>query len=221
MSKITIQSVESLNYNVRRFKTNKPEGYEFTPGQATLVSIDKDGLREEKRPFTFTSLPEDDHLEFTIKIYPSHEGVTDELDELNPDDRLIIEDAWGAIEFKGKGTFIAGGAGVTPMLAILRDQARKESDFIEQIIFSNQEKKDLFLEEELRSLSGGNLLLTFTHENVEGAEQGRVDQSFLRKHVQKTNQYFYVCGPPDMVENLEEILKELGVDAEKIVTEES
>ena len=221
MPKITIQSIEPLNHNVRRFVTDKPEGYEFTPGQATLVSIDQDGLREKQRPFTFTSLPEEDHLEFTIKVYPSHDGVTDELDDLKPGDRLIIEDAWGAIQFKGKGTFIAGGAGVTPMLAILRKQALEGNDSVEQIIFSNHSEKDLFLEKELRAVSDGKLLLTFTKEQVEGAEYGRINQLFLRKHVADFGQYFYVCGPPKMVESVKASLKELGAAPEKIITEES
>lgn len=221
MPKVTIHHVEALNHNVRQFRVDKPEGYEFTPGQATLVSIDKDGLRDEKRPFTFTSLPEADHLEFTIKIYPSHEGVTDELDDLKPGDKLIIEDAWGAIQFKGKGTFIAGGAGVTPMLAILRNQALKQSDAVEQIIFSNKTKKDLFLEKELRAASDDNLLLTFTEEKVDGAEYGRVNETFLREHLQSVDQYFYVCGPPEMVDSVEALLRKQGADADKIVTEES
>lgn len=221
MHKITIQSVEALNHNVRRFVTDKPDGYEFTPGQATLVSIDKEGFRDEKRPFTFTSLPDENHLEFTIKIYPSHEGVTDALDDLKPDDQLIIRDAWGAIQFKGKGTFIAGGAGITPMLAILRDQALKQSDAVEQIIFSNKKKKDLFLEKELKAVSNGNLLLTYTQENVDGAEHERVNETFLRKHLKTVDQFFYVCGPPKMVESVEAILKEHGAHPEKIITEES
>lgn len=221
MPTIKIHSIEPLNHNVRRFKTGKPEGYAFTPGQATHVSIDKDGLRDEDRPFTFTSLPDAGHLEFTIKIYPSHEGVTDQLDELKTGDRLIIEEAWGAIQFKGKGTFIAGGAGMTPMLAILRDQSQKQTDAVEQVIFSNKTKKDLFLEEELRVISNDNLLLTFTQENVDGAEHGRIDEDFLRKHVKNMDQFFYVCGPPKMVESVEKLLKQLGAEAGKIVTEGS
>ena len=221
MATVTIHHIEALNHNVRQFRIEKPEGYEFTPGQATLVSIDKDGLRDEKRPFTFTSLPDADHLELTIKIYPSHEGVTDELDDLKSGDKLIIEDAWGAIQFKGKGTFIAGGAGVTPMLAILRDQAFKQSDAVEQIIFSNKTKKDLFMEKELRAVSDDNLLLTFTQENVDGAEHGRINETFLREHIKDFDQYFYVCGPPGMVESVETLLKKLGANADKIITEDS
>jgi predicted ferric reductase len=58
-------------------------------------------------------------LEFTIKIYDSHKQVTKELAKLKHGDELIIRDVWGAIEYKGE-VFIAGGAGVTPFIAIFR-----------------------------------------------------------------------------------------------------
>ena len=221
MKKIRIHSIQSLNHNVRRLVTDKPDGYDFKPGQATLVAVDKEGLRDEKRPFTFTSLPSEDHLEFTIKIYPSHEGVTDAIDDLQEGDHLLIEDPWGAITFTGKGTFIAGGAGLTPMLAILKDQADKKVDAVEGLIFSNKKRKDLFLKENLEAYTNGRLLLTFTEETVNGAESGRVDKDFLKKHVQDFDQYFYVCGPPEMVDSVASNLEELGADPGKIVTEES
>jgi ferredoxin-NADP reductase len=221
MPKITIQEILPLNHDVRRIVTDKPHGYEFTPGQATLVSIDKDGLRDVKRPFTFTSLPEEDRLEFTIKVYPSHEGVTDALDDLKPGDRLQIGDAWGAITFKGRGTFIAGGAGVTPLLAILRDEMRKGGEGVERLIFSNKTRDDLFLVRELSEAAGGNLVLTLTGDEMEQAESGRIDKEFLTKHVDDFGQYFYVCGPPEMVESVVGALKELGAEDGRIVTEES
>ena len=59
--------------------TEKPEEYNFTPGQATEVSINKPDWNEKKNPFTFTCLPENDFLEFSIKTYPAHKGVTNEL----------------------------------------------------------------------------------------------------------------------------------------------
>jgi len=221
MTTITIQNIESLNHNVRRVTTEKPSDYTYTPGQATLVAIDKDGLRDKQRPFTFTSLPEDTHLEFTIKVYPSHEGVTDELDDLQPGDKLNIEDAWGAIQFQGKGTFIAGGAGITPMLAILRDQAHKHHDAVEKIIFSNKKAQDVFLQNELEKIANHNLVLTFTQEKVDGEKNGRVDRDMLDEEIDHNDQFFYVCGPPKMVESVEGLLKERGVSTEKIITEES
>lgn len=221
MKKIRIHTIKNLNHDVRRLVTDKPDGYDFKPGQATLAAVDKDGLRKEKRPFTFTSLPSEDHLEFTIKIYPSHEGVTDAIDDLKEGDDLLIEDPWGAITYQGKGTFIAGGAGLTPMLAILKDQAAKKADAVQKLIFSNKKQKDLFLKENLETYTNGRLLLTFTEDTVAGAEQGRVDKDFLRKHLQNFDQFFYVCGPPEMVDSVSANLKDLGADPEKIIVEDS
>ena len=111
---VKIISVEPVTHDVKRFTIQKPIGYKFIPGQATEVSINTLALKNEKRPFTFTGLNENKHPEFTIKIYEAHNGITKELGNLKHCDELIIRDIWGAIEYKGEGVFIAGGAGVTP-----------------------------------------------------------------------------------------------------------
>ncbi|HET9430921.1 MAG TPA: FAD-binding oxidoreductase, partial [Chitinophagaceae bacterium] len=117
---VQIRSIGSVTHDVLKVKIDKPDNYKFTPGQATEVAINKEGWREQKRPFTFTSLPDEEFLEFTIKTYPSHKGVTNELLSLKPGDELILHDVWGAISYKGEGIFIAGGAGITPFLSIFR-----------------------------------------------------------------------------------------------------
>ncbi|NLZ72610.1 MAG: flavodoxin reductase, partial [Bacteroidales bacterium] len=103
---IKIVSVDHVTHDVLRFKTEKPANYSFTPGQATRVAINKEGWEKKKRPFTFTNLPDEDHLEFTIKTYPSHKGVTNELLTLKAGDKLVIGDAWGTINYKGEGVFV-------------------------------------------------------------------------------------------------------------------
>jgi ferredoxin-NADP reductase len=52
---LTIQDIQTLTPDVRQIRLEKPDGYSFTPGQATEVAIDKEGWRDEKRPLTFTS----------------------------------------------------------------------------------------------------------------------------------------------------------------------
>ena len=108
---VKILSIEAVTYNVKRFRFEKPAGYIFKPGQATDVSLNTPELKNEKRPFTFTSLNSADYLEFTIKIYSDHNGITNELGKLKPGAELIIRDVWGDIAYKGKGVFIAGGQG--------------------------------------------------------------------------------------------------------------
>ena len=117
---LTLQSISPVTHDTHHLVFDKPEGFSFTPGQAVDLSLDKDGWREEKRPFTFTSLPDEDTLQFVIKSYPEHDGVTEQIGKLQAGDKVLIEDPWGAIEDKGDGIFIAGGAGVTPFISILR-----------------------------------------------------------------------------------------------------
>src|ERR1043165_3397863 len=117
---VTIEKITQVTHNVKSFQLTKPEGYRFEPGQATEVSINKDKWKDERRPFTFTSLNAWPYLQFTIKIYDDHNGVTNQLGKLKEGDELIIRDVWGAIAYKGEGYFIAGGAGITPFIAILR-----------------------------------------------------------------------------------------------------
>ena len=117
---VKIKSIDKVTHDVLKIVTEKPQKYNFTPGQATEVSINKIGWHDEKRPFTFTCLPDNDYLEFTIKTYPSHDGVTNELLQLKQNDELILHDVFGAIAYKGEGVFIAGGAGVTPFISIFR-----------------------------------------------------------------------------------------------------
>ena len=99
---VKILEVEKITHDVLGIKTEKPAGYAFVPGQATEVAINDQEWINEKRPFTFTNLPGDDHLEFTIKTYPAHNGVTNRLLNLRPKDELIIHDVWGAIHYKVK-----------------------------------------------------------------------------------------------------------------------
>jgi len=76
---VKVLATEYLTHNVKRVVTEKPAGYHYTPGQATDVSINRPGLESELRPFTFTSPINADYLEFIIKIYKGHDGVTEKL----------------------------------------------------------------------------------------------------------------------------------------------
>jgi len=74
---VKINSIKYITHDVLRIVTEKPQKHTFTPGQATEISINKEGWIKEKRPFTFTCLPQHDYLEFSIKTYPSHKGKRD------------------------------------------------------------------------------------------------------------------------------------------------
>lgn len=211
---------EFVTHDTKRLVVEKPKGYKFVPGQATEVSINKSEWKKETRPFTFTSLNEDNVLEFTIKEYPQHKGVTEQLHKLRPGDEIIIREPWGAINYKGPGVFIAGGAGITPFIAILR-HLHKENKMNENVlIFSNKTAADVILEKELRDMLKGNLILTLTREQKDGYKFGRIDENFLKSKIKNFKQKVYICGPPKFVKNIKNIVKKLGAKADSIVIEE-
>ena len=218
---VTITDIKKITHDVNQYTFDKPEGYEFEPGQATEVAIDKDGWRDEKRPFTFTSLNEDPQLQFTIKIYPEHDGVTEQIGKLEEGDAFIIDDSWGTIQYKGPGVFLAGGAGVTPFIAIFRDLYKRNEINGNRLIFSNKTEKDIILEDEFREILGDNFLNTLT--DVEDSDEYLtefIDKGFIEEHIDDFGQNFYVCGPPKFVTDISSYLQEMGADTEGIVFEE-
>ncbi|MCC9654572.1 FAD-binding oxidoreductase [Rhodopirellula halodulae] len=217
---------EQLAEHVNLYVVEKPEGFEFRPGQAVELSIDEVGYREKKRPFTITSLPNNPRLEFIIKSYPTaefpeHEGVTEHLGrEIEVNDRVIFGDPWGTIEYQGPGVFIAGGAGITPFVSILRQLERDGELEGNRLFFSNKQHQNVFLQGELFRILGHAVVCTLTQEQHRDYEQGRIDQQWLQKRVDDFSQPFYLCGPPAMVNELKETLSKLGAKTESMVFEE-
>jgi ferredoxin-NADP reductase len=217
--KVKIKSIGNVTHDVRKVVLEKPANYTFTPGQATEVSINKPGWEEEKRPFTFTSLPEEEDLEFTIKTYPQHGGVTNEILKLNPGEELIIHDVWGAISYKGEGVFIAGGAGVTPFIAIFRQLEKTGEVGGNKLIFANKTKADIIYEAEFRKLLGDNFINILSDETLEGYDHGFINLEFLKRNIGDISKTFYVCGPPPMMEAIQGHLTKLGVGNNSVVVE--
>lgn len=216
---VKILNIEQVTHNVKRFQFEKPLGYSFKPGQATDVSINVPALRDEKRPFTFTSLNSAEYLEFTIKIYTDHNGITNELGKLKPGSELIIRDVWGDIAYKGKGIFIGGGAGITPFISIFRDLQQFNKIEGNILIFANKTKKDIILESELKRLLGNSFINILSDEKLEGYSFGFITEKFLKVNIPKHFNNFYLCGPPPMMETILKHLSSLGVREDLITME--
>lgn len=216
---VKIKSIDHVTHDVLKIVTEKPEGYSFTPGQATTISINKPDWKGKKNPFTFTCLPTDPYLEFTIKTYPSHKGMTDELLHLAPNDTLILHEVFGAIRYKGEGVFIAGGAGVTPFISIFRNLESKKQIGNNTLIFANKKKEDIILETEFKDLLGPHFINILSDEKIQDYAHGKITSDFIQQNIGGIHQLFYLCGPPPMMKEVESQLRDLHVDKTSIVKE--
>lgn len=206
-----------VTHDVKYFRLEKPSDYSFTPGQATELSIHEAAWEQEKRPFTFTSLIESPWLEFTIKRYPDHHGVTDQLHYLHPGDELILREPWGAISYQGPGYFIAGGAGITPFIAILRQLYHEGTLSGSRLFFSNKTSGDIIYRQELEKMLGDAAVFVLTQERSPWA--GRINEGFLSKQSVDFSKPFYICGPDPMILEINSILQRKGAKPESLVFE--
>ena len=216
---VKIKAIDKVTHDTLKIVTEKPKQYIFTPGQATEISINKKDWQNEKRPFTFTCLPHKDYLEFTIKTYPAHKGVTNELLQLKQNDELILHTVFGTIAYKGEGVFIAGGAGITPFISIFRELRSKNKIGNNKLIFANKTKADIILEQEFKELLGDNFINILSDEKADGYANGQITEEFIKAITDGINKIFYVCGPPPMMEAIQKALANLHVHENSIVKE--
>lgn len=214
---VKIQHIEQITHDVKRFRVEKPAGYSFTPGQATGVAINSPEIRKKRRSFTFTGLNEDAFLEFTIKLYPEHDGLTKMLTGLVPGDELVIGSPWGAISYRGKGIFIAGGAGITPFLSIFRDLHSRDELAGNKLFYANKTRADIILEQELAGMLGGAFINILSREKAEGYLHGHITEELIRNHAGDFSGHFYLCGPPEMMKSMTEMLAGMGIDRKAVI----
>lgn len=215
--RVRILGKEVLNHNVIAWTAARPEGYAFAAGEACRLAVDADNWRDEDRPFTMSSLPDGESLEWVIKHYPDHHGMTERLAACEVGDHLLMGEPGGYFHDRGPGVFLAGGAGVTPFLAILRDRARKGGAAGYRMLFSNSTAADVFLKDELDQHLGADVIYQVTAEDTDFADRRRIDKAYLAEKIGHFDQFFYVCGPPGFSEELRPALLELGVPEAKII----
>jgi ferredoxin-NADP reductase len=216
---VKIKSIKHITHDVLQIVTEKPQQITFTPGQAADISINKDSWKDARRPFTFTCLPDNDYLEFTIKTYPDKKGVTNQLLQLKKENELILHEVFGAIAYKGEGVFIAGGAGVTPFISIFRYLQSKNEIANNKLIFANKTNGDIILEQEFKKLLGKNFINILSDEKVDGYSYGQITEKFLKEYIVDSVKNIYVCGPPPMMDAIEKFLSNLHIDEKLIIKE--
>lgn len=216
---VKIISLEKATHDVIKIQFEKPAGYEYKVGQAADISINKADWQDKLSCFTFTSLPEDDYLEFFIKVYPERARVTNELQKAKVGDELLLHDSFGDITNQGAGIFIAGGAGITPFIGIIKELVRDNKLGDSKLIFANKTQQDIIDKEYFEKTLGSNFINVLSDEQVANYEQGFVTAEIIKKYANASQDKFYLCGPPPMMKAVEGIFTTLGIQEENIIKE--
>lgn len=81
-------------------------------------------------------------------------------------------------------------------------------------------EKDIILQKEFKAMLGDDFINILSEESIEGMAHGHITEKFLKNCGLSYDQPFYICGPPPMMEAVEEQLSNLNVKKDQIVKEE-
>jgi len=202
----------------------EPGEIKFFPGQYVDVAVPG---TDETRSFSMANTSSrDGRLEFVIKVYP--DGLFSHfLDTtLQVGDRLQLTGPYGMFTLRegdGDLVFIGGGAGMAPILSLLRSMAERGLTRRATYYYGARGRRDLCFEDELRALEDTLPGFRYIPALSEAAadddwdgETGLITDVVKRHADGLAGVHAYVCGPPPMVEAALPLLATLGVPEQRI-----
>ncbi|MDQ1735620.1 MAG: propane monooxygenase reductase component [Pseudonocardiales bacterium] len=200
----------------------EPQEVTFFPGQYMDIAVPG---TEATRSFSManTSTREAGQLEFVIKVYPdglfSHFLAT----QLAVGDRLDLVGPFGVFTLReghdADLLFVGGGAGMAPILSLLRSMAERGIDRSATFYYGARGSRDLCFADELRALE--HRLPRFRYvpalsEDHWDGEVGLITDVVATHEKDLSGTDAYVCGPPPMVEAAIDLLSRLGIEKDRI-----
>ncbi|MDW8479637.1 MAG: c-type cytochrome [Xanthomonadales bacterium] len=171
--------------------------------------------RCSEHPFSIASAPGQPELEFAIKELGD---FTSRIGELPAGTRAYVDGPYGAFSIdrhpEASGfVFVAGGAGIAPILSMIRAMAAR-GDLRPAVLFYGNRRLDrAAYREELEALAARLPLrvVHVLHDPEPGweGERGFIDQAVLARHLPKERRgwHAFVCGPKPMIRLAERALR--------------
>ena len=217
-----VASKDHVTHDMRHLvlRLVEPGEIKFFPGQYMDIAVPG---TDQVRSFSMANTSSKDGLlEFVIKVYP--DGLFSHfLDaELQPGDRLELTGPFGVFTLRegdANLVFIGGGAGMAPILSLLRSMAERGIGRKATFFYGARGRRDLCFEDEIRALAEKlpdfSYVPALSDEEWDG-ENGLITDVVKRLAGPVASAHAYVCGPPPMVEAAIPLLETLGVPEKRI-----
>lgn len=205
--------------------TVTPEGHaglDYRAGQFVWLNIGHSSFSMKENPFSICSGPgEGPEVSFMIKELGD---FTRTVGSVAPGTVAYLDGPYGNLCVDGRGepgvALIAGGVGLAPLLGILRQMRATADGRQVKLVYGNRLANQIAYRSELSS-EDVTFVLSEPPENWTG-ETGFVDAALMDR-VFSAEQFrdwvFVICGPPIMMDVVEEHLILKGTPAHRILSE--
>ena len=226
--------VEQESRDIRSFYLEPPSdsSVAFAPGQHIPVQVQIDGEAAMIRTYSLSSAPSDGYLRISVKAQgPASRHLHERV---KPGDVLDVRSPMGSFTLDEQSTrplvLIGAGVGITPLLAMLREQLSKGQARRIHLFHGARSLADLPFGQELASLrqQAGGLLhvhraLSQPEDHAVAGQDyefaGRLGIEQVKATLALDDYDFYLCGPGSFTQDLYEGLRTVHVPDARIHAE--
>ena len=220
------QEIIPRTHDITSFRFPRPVELDYKAGQFFFITL-KQGDKELSKHFSFSSSPtEKDHIEFTKKFTDHEYSLA--LKAVKIGDWARIDAPYGQFIFEGEYSKIAllgGGIGITPFVSMCKNAADKNLGSKITLFYGCRTENDIAFKEELEELAQKNknfkiiYVINQPTEKWKGAA-GNINPEMIKQLLPDYQEnIFFTCGPPPMVEAMENLVVSLGLSKEKLKRE--
>lgn len=193
----------------------------FQAGQYVMLSTEING-KKENRAYSIASTPLDEELEIVYRVvgpftnYLSGLKIGDKIEIVGPFGHFTLEQAR-----QRNLVYIATGTGISPLLGMIMGIHKSKSctHFDSLVVLYGTRYENMLvhrkeLEEHERNCKNFKFFPVLSREEKWSGKKGHV-QAHVAEFVKENTDYF-ICGLPEMTDEIEKILLEKGVKKENI-----
>jgi ferredoxin-NADP reductase len=202
--------------------------FRFLPGQWVELTVNLEGSPHTAGYSIISSPLHRGRIELAVKSSNKHPVARWVHTAAQAGDTLRVSQGQGPFvfvpEMSDNLVLIGGGVGITPLLSIFRHVRDAGLATRTHLLYSVSDSREILFRDELETTARRheNMRVSITVTQPDPSWHGlsgRVDPVKLHALDMPDDTLFYLCGPQGMVEDLSNMLHELGVPMSRIIFE--
>jgi len=187
----------------------------FKAGQHGVFFVKHVKIKKTSRSFSIATTPDEGNIMISMRISENPSEFKKALRDMKPGESVIMRGPVGSFYFKQKKTvlLIAGGIGITPYRALIKDNIGSEEGLFQTIrLLYSDSNGDFIYKEELDEMHQGNFVeVEYINKREQLVEEIK---SYASNH--KDDAIYFISGSPSMVKSIKETLREMNIQNKNI-----
>ncbi len=224
-----IAAITAATPTIHALRLRIPDAtFRFLPGQWVDLSIEIDGETHTAGYSITTSPIHQGEIELAIKASARHPVARWVHERAGAGDQVRVSQGQGPFvylpEMSDNVVLIGGGVGITPLLSIFRHVRDAGLPTQAHLVYSVSDSREILFRDELdaaaRAHDNLHVSITVTQPDPDWhGLTGRIDPVKLHALDVPDDTLYYLCGPKGMVEDMSNLLHDLGVPMNRIIFE--